>query len=122
MKRVKILLIEDDRLLRDLYAQALELGGYTVLVAGDAQSGLDQLDEYGAQLIILDLMLPAHGGIEVLHELQSQPDWQNIPVIVLSAVAKHRVPAGMGELGVVAYLDKSATDPAQLINSIKELL
>jgi len=117
----KLLLIEDDQLLRDLYAQALEHAGFAVLSAADAQTGLDLLDEYGAEVIILDLMLPAHGGVEILHELQSHQDWRSIPVIVLSALSRQRVPAGLSDLGVKLYLDKAETEPAHLVAAVKRL-
>lgn len=122
MSAAKILLIEDDQLLRELYAQALEQSNLAVLAAADAQTGLDLLDEYAADVIVLDLMLPAHGGVEVLHELQSHPDWQSIPVIVISAVNKARVPAGLAELGAKIYLDKADTSPQELTQAVKSLL
>jgi DNA-binding response OmpR family regulator len=117
-----LLLIEDDQLLRELYAQALEQAGFAVLAAPDAQTGLDLLDEYGASAVILDLLMPFHDGVEVLYELQSHPDWQNLPVIVLSALNRQRIPAGLGELGVTRYLDKSEAGPAELVAAVRHIL
>lgn len=117
-----VLLIEDDLFLRELYLQALQQAGFIVQVAQDAQEGLDLLDEYGADLLVLDLMLPAHGGIEALHELQSHSDWQSIPVVVLSSVPRQRfVSADLKQLGVKHYLYKPETTPAQLVGVLSQL-
>lgn len=80
-----ILLVEDDRFLGDLYAKTFDEAGYAVHRAYDAQSAVDILDEYGCDLIVLDLMLPAHNGVEVLQEIQSYSDWQDLPVLIVSA-------------------------------------
>lgn len=122
MSTRRVLLIEDDQMLRELYAQSLEGADLAVLAATDAQTGLDLLDEYGADIVVLDLLLPAHGGVEVLHELQSHPDWQSLPVILISALGRAKVPAGLSELGVTQYLDKAKTTPQQLIKTVKRYI
>ncbi len=120
-----ILLIEDDHYLRDLY-QAIIIGaGYKVNIAADAQSALDILDEYGADLIVLDIFLPFHNGIELLQELQSYKDWQNIPVIVVSTQAQADFKANESiwrEHGVRTYLSKSSLSPGELLKKINDLL
>lgn len=121
-KNQHVLLIEDDLFLRELYLQALQKAGFIVQAAQDAQEGLDLLDEYGADLLVLDLMLPAHGGIEALHELQSHSDWQSIPVVVLSSVPRQRfVGADLTQLGVKHYLYKPDTTPEQLVNTLSQV-
>lgn len=118
----RILLIEDDRFLRELYGQSLENAGYTVLAAFEGQMALDLLDEYGAELILLDLMLPGHSGIELLNELQSHSDWQKLPVVVLSAVGQNRFKGDLGQFGVVDYLQKGEFTPKELPSLIKRHL
>lgn len=118
----RVLLIEDDLFLLELYRQALTLAGFVVQAAQDAQTGLDLLDEYGADVLVLDLLLPAHGGIEALHELQSHSDWQAIPVVVLSSIPHKRfMKSDMAQLGVKHYLYKPDTTPADLVDTLSRL-
>lgn len=118
----RVLLIEDDLFLLELYRQALVSAGYLVQSAQGAQEGLDLLDEYGADVVVLDLMLPAHGGVEALHELQSHSDWQAIPVVVLSSVPRQRLGHGnLVELGVEHYLYKPDTTPTDLLAMLDTL-
>lgn len=118
----RVLLIEDDLFLLELYRQALAGVGYLVQAAQGAQEGLDLLDEYGADVVVLDLMLPAHGGIEALHELQSHSDWQAIPVIVLSSVPQSRLGHGnLAELNIQHYLYKPDTTPTDLLAKLETL-
>lgn len=122
MKSLHVLLIEDDQFLRELYQLALVEAGFTVQAAQDAQEGLDLLDEYGADVLVLDLMLPAHGGLEALMELQSHTDWQSIPVVVLSSVPSRRFAgANLKQFGVKHYLYKPDTTPAQLVSTLSGL-
>jgi DNA-binding response OmpR family regulator len=120
-----ILLVEDDQFLSDLYLGVLVQAGYSTQVASDAQIAIDLLDEYGADLIILDLLLPGHNGIEVLQELQSHSDWQKIPVVILSSQPQtvlKLTTQQLADYGVVKYLYKPHTIPETLLDEIKELL
>lgn len=121
----KILLIEDDIWLGELYASALMDHGYEVLHAKTAQESLDLLDENTAQVIILDIMLPGHNGIEVLHELQSYEDWSKIPVVVLSTIAPQQFQLShkqWREYGVTKYLYKPRVKPSDLVIEIEGLI
>lgn len=86
MQTSTILCIDDDPNIRDLVTSALELDGYTVLVASDGASGLHRATLDQPQLVILDVMLPDMRGWDVLRELKLQPRTANIPVIFLSAL------------------------------------
>lgn len=119
----RVLLIEDDIFLHQLYADYLSRSGLIVTGAYDAQEGLNLLDEYGADCIVLDLMLPAHNGIEVLHELQTHADWATIPVLILSAQKPQQITGIKDQLArcnVKDYLYKPLTNPQLLIQAIKK--
>lgn len=124
---VKILLVEDDAWLAELYQTVLELDtNCKVLIAGTAAAALDTLDENpDTALIVLDMFLPEHNGIEFLHEIASYEDINSIPVIVLSSVYQHDF--GMTDerwkhYGVVKYLYKPRTKPDDLLTEIKKQL
>lgn len=87
----ELLLIEDDRDIREALAQALQLEGYRVVVAENGREGLQRLQTTRAaasslpSLIILDLMMPVMNGWEFLDEVKKEADLSQIPVIVSSA-------------------------------------
>lgn len=121
-----ILLIEDDPWLRDLYGGGLDqLRDITVAYANSADSGLEVLDSNKIDLVVLDIFLDAHNGIEFLHEVASYNDTQKIPVIILSAVLEHDFgmsPERWQEYGVVKYLYKPNTKPADLRSEVQKQL
>lgn len=121
-----ILLIEDDPWLRDLYGGGLEqLNDITVLYANSADAGLVALDSNEVDLVVLDIFLDAHNGIEFLHEIASYSDTQKLPVIILSAVLEHDFsmsPERWHEYGVVKYLYKPNTKPADLRIEVQKQL
>lgn len=127
MSTVKIILVEDDAWLAELYQNVLESEkNCQVFVAGSAASTLELLDQYAdVDLIVLDIFLPEHNGIELLHELASYGDLSSIPIIMLSSVYKHDI--AMSEerwkhYGVVKYLYKPSTKPQDLLVEVKKQL
>ena len=78
MKR--ILIVEDDRLMADVYRERLRGEGFAVHVAPDGKAGLEMFDSHKADLILLDLMLPQMSGVEVLKAVRSQFGPRDVPV------------------------------------------
>lgn len=122
----QILLIEPDRLLAENYVQVLQHSGHNVTAASSAQSAILAADQAHPQLVILELQLVEHSGIEFLYEFRSYPEWQNVPVILQSQVPPTEFSASAqllkGELGVRAYLYKPHTSLSQLVSAINEHL
>lgn len=118
-----VLLVEDDVWLSELYGKALERRDKTdVLYANSASSALKILDKGPVDLLILDIFLDRHNGIELLHELSSYNDTRLTPVIILSAVSEHdfEMPINRWEqYGVVKYLYKPTTKPQDLIEEVE---
>ncbi len=119
-----ILLIEPDRRLTETYRRALEAAGHAVTTANGAQAAIMAADAAKPDLVILELQLIEHSGIEFLYEFRSYLDWQAIPVIIQS-----QVPPGefndnrqllAQELGVKAYLYKPHTTLRQLLAQVDE--
>ncbi len=86
--KATVLVIDDDESIRLALAEILELSGYHVAVAADGPEGVELL-EVGLEpnAIVLDLMMPRMNGWEFLHRLRSDPKFQDVPVVVTSAVA-----------------------------------
>lgn len=122
----RILLIEPDRVLAKTYTKSLEQSGYKVSVCAGAQAGIHACDEAEPDLILLELQLVEHSGIEFLYELRSYPDWQNVPVIIQSQVPPSEFADNWEllrqELGVVHYLYKPQSTLRNLQQSVAEQL
>jgi two-component system phosphate regulon response regulator PhoB len=118
----QILLIEPDRLLAESYVQALEHAGHDVQAAGGAQAAILSADAIRPDLIILELQLVEHSGIEFLYEFRSYTEWQNIPVLLQTNVPRSEFTDNwqllQEELGVKSYLYKPRTSLRQLLAAV----
>jgi CheY-like chemotaxis protein len=119
----RILFIEDDRFIADMYRFGLEAGGWPVDVAHDGETGLRQALADPPALILLDLLLPRMDGIEVLRRLRSDESTHDIPVLVVSNAS------GLGgrdeearKLGIVDWMVKANTTPATLVSRVGRIL
>jgi DNA-binding response OmpR family regulator len=119
-----ILLIEPDHVLADTYRQALQDNGHQITTVPTAQAAISAADAQKPDLVILELQLVEHSGIEFLYEFRSYPDWQGIPVIVHSLVPPGEFSASQAilhdELGVTAYLYKPHASLRQLLRQIDQ--
>jgi DNA-binding response OmpR family regulator len=122
----QILLIEPDRVLAETYRQALLGGGHQVVCCASAQAGIISADQHRPDLIILELQLVEHSGIEFLYELRSYPDWQDVPVIIHTLVPAaefiHSRRLLSERLGVRNYLYKPETNLKELLSAAEENL
>lgn len=121
-----ILLIEPDRVLAETYRQALLGEGHVVVCCASAQAGVISADQHRPDLIILELQLIEHSGIEFLYELRSYPDWQDIPVIIQTHVPPGEFALNRRllreQLGVLTYLYKPDASLSVLIGYVQEHL
>ncbi|HSX07237.1 MAG TPA: response regulator [Candidatus Saccharimonadia bacterium] len=116
-----VLLIEPDRVQAGLIAEALGRNGHTVARAISAQSAVQMADERLPDVVILELQLSRHNGIEFLYEFRSYPEWLAIPAIIYSYVPKQELAHAATvchELGVVRTLYKPETDLTTLCNAV----
>jgi CheY-like chemotaxis protein len=88
MKKTKILVIDDEMDMRTFLATLYETKGYKPIVAADGVEGLQKAKEGKPSVIVLDVMMPKEGGIQLYRNLRSDPATKNIPVIMLSGIAK----------------------------------
>lgn len=120
----KILLIEPDAALARTYMQALQHAGFMVAHASSAQDAIDAADHTSPDIVVLELQLAVHDGVEFLHELRSHAEWQSIPVIVNTNLTPQALApvqgAIAGDLGVVEVLYKPRTTLQQLISSVRQ--
>jgi DNA-binding response OmpR family regulator len=118
----KILIIEDDKFLRELIAKKLNEEGFGVDEAVDGEEGLRKSKEGKPNLILLDLILPGIDGFEVLAKIKQDPEIKSIPVIILSNLGqKEDIEKGL-KLGAFDYLVKAHFTPGEIIEKVRNAL
>lgn len=119
----KILIVEDDEILRNLYTELLTGEGFEVAEAADGAEGWNKIHNGGYDLIILDIVLPKKDGIQILRELKKQPPkTQNGPIVILTNLGQDSIIREGFQLGAAGYLIKSAFNPDQVLSEIKNFL
>lgn len=120
--KIRILLIEDDPFLLNMYATKFELENFKVTVADDGEKGLRAVEKEIPDIILLDIMLPKMNGFEVLKQLKASKDFRDIPVILLTNLSqKNEIEQGLS-MGANDYLIKAHFMPSEVVEKIKEIL
>lgn len=115
----KILLIEDEKILIDLYRDGFTEAGFEMSVSLTAEEGLKAAKKEKPDLIILDILLPRENGIFFLEQFKKDPKIRSIPVVVLSNLDDPETRKKALKLGVKDYLIKTDYTPHELIEKIK---
>lgn len=121
----RILLIDDDRDIRDIYEEFLTQAGFRVEVAKDGQEGLAKIRQGGYDLILLDIMMPKINGLGILKTLKENPNDPSVyngPIVVLSVLSQESIIKQALEQGAKGYLIKSSVNPDEALNKISEFL
>lgn len=119
----KILVIDDDPYLRELYKEVLTEGGYQVDLALDGQEGLTKILLGGYDLILLDIMMPKIDGLGILKRIKDNPpDVYNGPIFVLSVLKQDDIIKKAMDLGAKGYIVKSDLNPDQVLKKISGIL
>lgn len=117
-----VLIVEDEEFLVRALKDNLTSEGSTVSVAMDGEAVFDEVKKRKPALILLDLLLPKKNGFDVLKELKASPEWQLIPVIVLSNLGEDSEIKRALELGASDYFVKSQHPIQEVIEKVKEYL
>lgn len=114
----KILLVEDDAILVEMYQAKFELEGHDIQVATNGEEALSTLQEFTPELILLDILMPKLNGFHVLKEIKKQPNLRQIPIILLTNLGESEVDMNRelaSALGVNDYLIKSHHTPDEVV-------
>ena len=118
----KILLVEDEDFIRELYARQLTKAGFLVKSVADGQAGLDALKNEQFNLLLLDIMLPGMNGLQLLREFKTQNPNSPMITILLTNLGQEAVIKEGFELGAQAYLIKASYTPDQVVQEVKNAL
>lgn len=118
----KILIIEDEQLIRELYARQLSRAGFFVKAVATAEEALQTLNQEPFDLVLLDIMLPGMNGLQMYRQLKMENPGFNMPVMLLTNLGQESVIKEGFELGASAYLIKSSYTPDQVVQEVKNVL
>ena len=116
---VRVLFVEDDPSVAQMYKLKLELDGYRVEIASDGEMALEMAGKALPDIIFLDIRLPKLDGIGVLEALRADPTTRSVPVVILSNYNERELVDRGAKLGVLDHLFKSQTTPAKLADGLE---
>lgn len=118
----KIVIVEDNFSLADIYKTRLEIIGYKCMVAHDGLAALDLIERERPNLVLLDLMVPRIAGDEILRRMRAT-DWgKDIRVYIISNLNEEDAPAGLRELGIEGYAVKVGLTDDDIDNLVDNIL
>ncbi len=121
-KKVKILVVEDEAFLLDLYETRLEQEGYEVIKANNGAEGLSLAQLELPKVILLDILMPQVDGYEMLGSLKQGEKTKNIPVIIFSNLSqREEIEKGL-ELGANDFIIKTSVTPSEMVDKVKSFL
>ncbi len=112
-------------MLASQYTTCLERLGYAVAWCENAQDGIAVADKINPDLVIVELLLAGHSGMEFLYEFRSYSEWRRVPIVVLSRIQRGELPVDdrvLGDLGVNLFLYKPETSLKKLADRLAVLL
>ncbi len=118
----KILIIEDDKFLRELISKKLSGENFEIIEAIDGEKGMEKIKSEKPDVVLLDLILPGMDGFEVLSKIKNDDGMPSCPIIILSNLGQREdVEKGL-KLGAVDYLVKAHFTPNEIIEKVKNIL
>jgi DNA-binding response OmpR family regulator len=118
----KIAIIEDDQVISQMYRMKFEADGFEVQLADDGKQGVQLVESFAPDLILLDIQMPRMNGAEALTEIRKQPWGKQIPVIILTNLGEEEAPNSLHSLGIHSYIVKADLTPRQVVARVKEAL
>jgi len=118
----KVLLIEDEKDIRDVYAEYLRDNGYEVLEAQDGTTGLKKALEEPWDVLLLDIMLPGEDGLQLIKKIKATDVVKDRPIIALTNLNIDSVISEMFDYGADGFLVKSDITPDKIVTEIETVL
>ncbi|MEI8143701.1 MAG: response regulator [Candidatus Berkelbacteria bacterium] len=121
-EKAKVMVVDDDVTLHEMYVERLKTAGYTTFSAYDGEEALSKVYEYKPDIILLDVMMPKINGIDVMKKLREDDKTKAIPIILLTALVQEisKIKTMMGEHD--CYMIKSEVTPADIVVQIEKSL
>ncbi len=121
-KKVKVLIIEDDSYISDMYKIKFDSENFETTVAEDGIKGIKEIERQKPDIVLLDIVMPKVDGFSVLKMIKKNENSKDIPVVMLTNLGqKENVERGF-ELGATSYIIKAHFTPSEVVKKVKEIL
>jgi len=121
-KKIKVLLIEDEEMLANMYEVKFKNEGFDLLKALDGAEGLKLAKTEKPDFVLLDIIMPKMDGFSVLKSLKEDPETKDVPVLLLTNLGQEEDIERGKKLGAVGYLVKANITPAEVVHEVKKQL
>jgi DNA-binding response OmpR family regulator len=118
----KVLVVEDDKFLSDLYLHTFTFSGFDTQVAKDGLEGYEKATTIKPDIIFLDIMMPKMNGIDLMKKLKAEESTKNLPIVILSNFSDEALAKEALANGAIAYIIKSEYEPAEIVEMVKNIL
>ena len=118
----KIAIIEDDQAISQMYRMKFEADGFEVALADNGKRGVELVENFGPDIILLDMQMPEMTGDEALAEIRKHEWGKTVPVIILTNLGEEESPKALASLDVKNYIVKADLTPSQVVGKVKETL
>ncbi|GGV43344.1 response regulator [Streptomyces longisporoflavus] len=116
----RVLVVDDNKVIRQLIRVNLELEGFEVVTAADGAECLDVVNQVRPDVVTLDVVMPRLDGLRAAARLRSDPRTRHLPIVIVSACTQYEVEGGL-EVGVDAFLAKPF-EPTELVGIVRQLM
>ncbi|GHE54635.1 response regulator [Streptomyces longispororuber] len=116
----RVLVVDDNKVIRQLIRVNLELEGFEVVTAADGAECLDVVHQVRPDVVTLDVVMPRLDGLRAAARLRADPRTRHLPLVVVSACTQYEVEAGL-DVGVDAFLAKPF-EPSELVEVVRQLV
>lgn len=117
----KVLLIEDDQVLQEMYHDKFTHDGFEIQIAENGKGGIDKIKSFHPDVVLLDLILPDITGFSILDAVKADTEINNIPIIVLTNIYADGEDLVKNK-GVKAFILKANTTPEDIVEKVKNLI
>lgn len=119
---IKIAIVEDDPVISQMYRMKFEADGFEVQLANNGKHGVELVESFQPDIILLDIQMPEMNGVEALTIIRKN-DWgKDIPTIILTNLGEEESPKELRNLGIHSYIVKAELTPRQVVERVKEAL
>jgi DNA-binding response OmpR family regulator len=121
-KKMKVLIIEDDSYISDMYKIKLEADDFEAVIASDGMTGMKMLRRQRPDAVLLDIIMPKMDGFSILKSIKEDPKLKEVPVILLTNLSqKENIKRGF-DLGAADYVIKAHFTPSEVVKKVKNVL
>ncbi len=118
----KIAIIEDDPVISQMYRMKFEADGFDVQLANNGKIGVELVEKFHPDIILLDLQMPEMNGVDALRVIRKNGWGKDIPTIILTNLGQEEAPKELASLNVYSYIVKAELTPRQVVEKVKETL